>query len=252
LQLLLNLLYSTSEQAAISSDLSAMEVLLNKGTDTTFTQAFDIYEEGSFSKSYAEIQLDAGALSKIDANTVVTVTTDGSIVVGTVMDDVPAGTQAVSIQYKVTNEGGSTCNVGGNPSPVLDGCKLTVHISSIPVPRHILTFILSFDPSQALALPVNSKSKVAIPVCLTPMIPKSATKTAVPSKDSVPAQWRGCESVKAVSTTRTSRSSSTTTVMSFMRTSGSRQLLTDRALRSRMETEISVIILWRVALVSIE
>jgi hypothetical protein len=100
-----------------------MEVLLKKGTDTTFTQAFDIYEEGSFSKTFAEIQLDSGAPSKIDANTLITVTIDDSIVVGTVMDDVPAGTQALSIQYKVNEQGGSTCNVGGNPSPVLDGCK---------------------------------------------------------------------------------------------------------------------------------
>jgi hypothetical protein len=118
-----------------------MEVLLNKGTDTTFTQAFDIYEEGSFSKSYAEIQLDAGAPSKIDASTVVTVTTDGLIVVGTVMDDVPAGAKAVSIQYKVTEEGGSTCNVGGNPSPVLDGCKFKrAYFLPLPVPRRTLTF----------------------------------------------------------------------------------------------------------------
>ena len=110
-----------------------MEVLLKKGTDTTFTQAFDIYEEGSFSKSYAEIQLDAGAPSKIDANTIVTVTTNGLIVVGTVMVDVPAGTQAVSIQYKVTEQGGSTCNVGGNPVPILDGCKLnSAHFLPFP------------------------------------------------------------------------------------------------------------------------
>jgi hypothetical protein len=136
-------LYSPSpEQAAISSDLAAMEVLLNKQTDTTFTQAFDIYEGGSFSKSYAEIQLDVGALLKIDANTVVTaVTTDNSIVVGTVMDDVPAGTQAVSIQYRVTKQGGSTCNVGGHPTPILDGCKFnTAHFLPFPVPRRILTF----------------------------------------------------------------------------------------------------------------
>jgi hypothetical protein len=122
-QVLLTLLYSTSEQAAIASDLAAIEVLLNKGTDATFAQAYNIYGEGSFSKSYAEIQLDAVAPSKIDANTVVTVSIDDLIVVGTVIDDVPVGTQAVSIKYKVTEEGGSTCNVGGNPSPILDGCK---------------------------------------------------------------------------------------------------------------------------------
>jgi hypothetical protein len=99
---------------------------------------------------------------------------------------------------------------------------------------------------------VYSKSKVAIPVCLTRMIPKSATKTAVPSKDSVRARWTGCESVIPVSTTRTSRSSSTTTVMCTTPTSLSWLLLTDQALRSIAETVISVIILWRVALVSIE
>jgi hypothetical protein len=111
--LLLTLLYSTTEQAAISSDLAAMEVLLKTGTEATFKQARNIYEDGSFSKSIAEIQLDTGAPSKIDADIVVTVTlSDGSIVVGTVMDDVlPEGTQAESIQYQVNEEGGSTCNI---------------------------------------------------------------------------------------------------------------------------------------------
>jgi hypothetical protein len=252
---LLTLLYSTHEQAAIASDFATIEVLLNKGTEATFSQAFDIYGEGSFSKSYAEIQLNAGAPSKIDANTVVTVTRDDdSIVVGTVMDDVPKGTQAVSIQYQVTKEGGSTCNVGGNPSPILDGCKFNSESFFLfPVSRGILIcFVLSFYPSQVSALQVNSKSKVAIPTCLTRMNPKSITNTAVPSKDSVPAQWRRCESVRPVITTRTSRSSSTTTVMYTTPTRGSRQLLANRTLRLITVTVISVIILWRVALVSIE
>jgi hypothetical protein len=118
-------------------------VLLNKGTDASFAQARDIYEEGSFSKSYAEIQLDAGAPDKIDADTVVSVTTDGAIIVGTVMDDVSAGAQSVSIQYAVTEQGGSTCNVGGNPTPILDGCKCNSARFlpfSFPVPSCILTF----------------------------------------------------------------------------------------------------------------
>jgi hypothetical protein len=120
----LTLLHLTFEQAAISGDIAAMEVLLNKGSDATFTQAQDIYEQGSFSKTYAEIQLDSGAVTKIDADTVVSVTIDGSTVIGAVMDDVPVGTKAVSIQYKVSEQGGYNCNVGGNPTPVLDGCKL--------------------------------------------------------------------------------------------------------------------------------
>jgi hypothetical protein len=106
-----------------------MEILLNKGSDTTFTQAQDIYEEGSFSKTFAEIQLDDAAPSKIDAGTVVTVTIDGMTVIGTIMDDVAAGTKAVSIQYKVSEQGGYNCNVGGNPTPVLDGCKFNSECS---------------------------------------------------------------------------------------------------------------------------
>ncbi len=137
-QLLLTLLYFTYEQAAISSDLAAMEVLLKKGTETTFTQALDIYEEGSFSKSYAEIQLDSGAPSKIDADTVVTVTMGDLIVVGTVMEDVPEGTQAISIQYKVNEQGGYNCNVGGNPSPILDGCKFNNKCSFHFQPQDVL------------------------------------------------------------------------------------------------------------------
>jgi hypothetical protein len=148
--LLLTLLYSTTEQAAISSDLAAMEVLLKTGTEATFKQARNIYEDGSFSKSIADIQLDTGAPSKIDAGTVVTVTlSDASIVVGTVRNDVSEGTQAVSIQYQVGEEGGSTCNVGGNPSPILDGCKFNSEsVLPFPVPRGILMFVLLFDPRR--------------------------------------------------------------------------------------------------------
>jgi hypothetical protein len=175
-QVLLTLLYSTSEQAAISGDLAAMEALLNKGTNLSFDQAFEIYMEGSFSKSYARIKLDGGATSKIDANTVVSVTTDDLVVVGTVMDDVPEGVQSVRIKYKVTEQGGSTCNVGGNPSPILDGCKFSIE-SFLPfaVPRGFLIFVLSSDPSQVLALSVSSKSKVATPIRLTRMSPNSTT-----------------------------------------------------------------------------
>jgi hypothetical protein len=149
-RLLLTLLYSTTEQAAISSDLAAMEVLLKTGTEATFKQARNIYEDGSFSKSIADIQLDTGAPSKIDAGTVVTVTlSDASIVVGTVRNDVSEGTQAVSIQYQVGEEGGSTCNVGGNPSPILDGCKFNSEsVLPFPVPRGILMFVLLFDPRR--------------------------------------------------------------------------------------------------------
>jgi hypothetical protein len=164
LQLLLTLLYSTFEQAAIASDLAAMEDLLKSGAEASFKQARNIYEDGSFSKSIADIQLDTGAPSKIDADTVVTITrSDDSIVVGTVVDDVPEGTTAVSIKYKVGEEGGSTCNVGGNPTPILDGCKFNnVSVLPFPIPRGILILVLSFDPLQVLALPVNSTLKVAM------------------------------------------------------------------------------------------
>jgi hypothetical protein len=192
--------------------------------------------------------------SKIDADTVVTATrSDGSIVVGTVRNDVPEGTQAVSIQYQVNEEGGSTCNVGGNPSPILDGCKFNSQsFFPFPVPRGILTFVLSFGPLQVLRLPMNSKSKVAMTPCLTRIPPMSTTQMAVPSKDSVSAHLTRCERVVAVTTTRTFRSSSITTVMCSTPTSGFRQLLTNRTLRSITETAISVIILRKVALVSIE
>jgi hypothetical protein len=115
-------------------------VLLKKGTDVTFDLAFDIYEQGSFSKSFAKIKLDTGATSKIDANTVVTVTTDDVIVVGTIIDDVPEGVQEVKIRYKVGEEGGSTCNVGGNSSPILDGCKFSRIFSSVSSPKMYSNF----------------------------------------------------------------------------------------------------------------
>jgi hypothetical protein len=141
----LTLLFSKFEQAAIDNDLAAIALLLSKQTDTTFSQAQDIYEEGSFSKSIAAITLDTGALSIILSGTVVTSTSDGSIVVGTVKDSVAQGTKAMSIQYQVLDNGGSTCNVGGNPTPVLDGCKFnSAAFVTICLPRGSPLIFYSF------------------------------------------------------------------------------------------------------------
>jgi hypothetical protein len=138
-------LFSKFEQAAIDNDLAAIALLLSKKTETTFSQAQDIYEEGSFSKSIAEITLDTGALSRIDAGTVVTYTSDGLIVVGTVKTEVAQGSTPMSIQYQVLDNGGLTCNVGGNPTPVLDGCKFnSAAFVTICLPRGSPLIFYSF------------------------------------------------------------------------------------------------------------
>jgi hypothetical protein len=129
-----------------------MALLLSKQTESTFEQAKDIYERGSFSKSIAEITFDENGDVQIDAGTVVSVTLDDlSIVIGTVMDDVPVGTKPMRIQYQVLDNGGSTCNVGGNPTPVLDGCKFKFNgaafvITIIVSQEVVVSFIfLPFD-----------------------------------------------------------------------------------------------------------
>lgn len=88
------------------------------GTDAAFQQARDIYREGSFSKSRAEITLDPATTKPILADTVISGTNeDGAIVAGTVVDEVAAGGTSITIQYKTNLDGGSTCNVGGSKSP---------------------------------------------------------------------------------------------------------------------------------------
>jgi hypothetical protein len=92
--------------------------------DGQFDAAFDVYENGSFSRSYAELTFGfEGIGGAIPAHTEVTGESEsGSVVKGMLLQPAKMGAKVVRILYHNADNVGS-CFVGGNPHPVVDGCK---------------------------------------------------------------------------------------------------------------------------------
>ena len=103
-----------------------MEDQLALGTDQGRDAALRVYQEGAFSKSYAEITLTEPL--KIDVGAGVTVTgknADGMEVMGKTTDPFKTGDTIILVQYHAgTVQATYTdCHVGGNPDPNTKGCK---------------------------------------------------------------------------------------------------------------------------------
>jgi len=128
-----------TDHANIDRDQAAMETQLGVGLPG-FPGAQDIYSQGSFSKSIGVFTLTDGSPISIEAKTKVSGLTDsGAVVVGTATSAINENGPILSLQYSTTDEAGTTCNVGGNPEPVFDGCfaasgELTVEGSDIAIP----------------------------------------------------------------------------------------------------------------------
>lgn len=116
---------TVTDHAAIDLDQQAIEAQLAAGTDEGMANAMKIYSEGAFSKSYAEVTLDAALASSLPKGAEVQGTnTNGDEIRGATLDEADAGDKIIRVQYSVTGvqESYVGCQVGGNPDPVLDGC----------------------------------------------------------------------------------------------------------------------------------
>ena len=114
-------------QAAIDLDQQAIEGELAAGTDEGMANALKIYTQGAFSKSYAEVTLDDPLANSLPQGTeVIGTSTNGDEVRGSVLDEAESGDRIVRVQYDTTSVQASYvgCQVGGNPNPVFDRCKL--------------------------------------------------------------------------------------------------------------------------------
>jgi hypothetical protein len=106
-------------------DQQAIEQGLAAGTDEGLANALRVYQEGAFSKSYAELNLAAPLTSQIQGGVEVKgKSTAGNEIIGTVMEDADVGDSILKVQYDTTNVQASysQCQVGANPAPVTDGC----------------------------------------------------------------------------------------------------------------------------------
>lgn len=118
---------SVVDHNAIAYDQEAIETALAGNSAAGFAVAKSVYEDGAFSKSYAEITLGGNGLpydiekgAKFSGPATVSGTTTGAAIKAYNMGD-----KVIQVQY-TTSEKQSTyvnCQVGGNPDPNLDGCK---------------------------------------------------------------------------------------------------------------------------------
>lgn len=116
---------TVTDHAAIDLDQQAIESQLATGTEEGFAAALRIYQEGAFSKSYAEVKLDTALTMDLPAGTeIVGSNSNDDEIRGTLLDEAEAGDVMVRVQYSTTGVQASyvTCQVGANPDPVFDGC----------------------------------------------------------------------------------------------------------------------------------
>ena len=103
--------------------------LLEEGTEQSWTQALDIYEQGAHSKSVATVKLDKPVGTLLKKGTDVIGFSGGDLireVRGSLLEDVEATSFTLQIQYDTSSIQSryNDCQVGGNPDPNIDGCKL--------------------------------------------------------------------------------------------------------------------------------
>ena len=103
-----------------------LEAQLAAGTDDGRAAALAVYQKGAHSKSYAQVTLATALTSDItEGVAVVGKNANGDEISGTTMSSASAGSTELKIQYDTSSVQASyvTCQVGGSPSPVTDGCK---------------------------------------------------------------------------------------------------------------------------------
>jgi hypothetical protein len=116
-------------QAAIDNDLHFIKRQLGVGTSTSWRTAERIYQEGAFSNSVAELNLDKKLTQDIPSGTEVigAGAQEGfySLVKGAFYKKAKAGESVVLIKYDVNEvqENYVNCQVGANPNPNTAGCK---------------------------------------------------------------------------------------------------------------------------------
>ncbi|KAG7346339.1 low iron-inducible periplasmic protein [Nitzschia inconspicua] len=114
-----------TDHNALDLDQQMMEQQLALGTDQSFATAKNIYTNGAHSKSVASVTLNSGLLNAIPAKTPVSGrSASGQEVVGTTLEDYPAGATTIEIQYNTISIQAQYvgCQVGGSPTPNLQGC----------------------------------------------------------------------------------------------------------------------------------
>jgi hypothetical protein len=121
----------TLQKNAIDLDQRAFEEQIALKSNAGFGNAKAIYAEGAFSKSFAKIMLATGLSDAVVKGTPITgVSASGSTVQGKALEDFPAGSRSIDVQYVTSNNQAtySSCQVGALGALATDelnlsGCK---------------------------------------------------------------------------------------------------------------------------------
>jgi len=116
-----------TDHCAIDLDQAAIEAELAKKTPEAFQTALRIYQEGGYSKSYAQITLISPLTTFVGTGTtIIGRNADGNEVAGKAYEDYQSGTSVIKVQYATTDIQATyvECQVGGLPegSRNLVGC----------------------------------------------------------------------------------------------------------------------------------
>lgn len=114
-----------TDHNAIDLDQSEMEDQLAIGSEVSFEKARRIYENGGHSKSVAVVKLTSPLPKQMEKFTPVSgQSADGLSIYGKLFDTYPNGATSIEIQYQTTDQQKSYvgCQVGGLPTPRMQGC----------------------------------------------------------------------------------------------------------------------------------
>ncbi len=131
--------------------MAAIEDQLQLGTKLGMEVAERIYREGAFSHPVAKLKLDSPLLEGIPSGTRVTgvaSSASGGMVEGRTSYFSEKGSTDLIVEYAISADQSnySRCQVGGSPSPNMQGCF--IDSGAITVPEFKLTLPYSYDPQN--------------------------------------------------------------------------------------------------------
>merc|ERR1719486_718081 len=125
-----------TDHAAIDQDQAAMESFMGETkTDDDFAKAKKIYQEGGFSKSYAELTVPATPRDIKKGAPMYATSLTGGAVAGKAYEDFDAGSTTIKFHYKTgdSQDTYSTCKAGGLLGTGLEHTDGCVDITKGPV-----------------------------------------------------------------------------------------------------------------------
>jgi hypothetical protein len=103
--------------------------LMAEGTEAKFLDAWRVYQDGAFSRTYAVLTLEKPLAHKVKIGTNITGrSSDGSFLDCAAMATTEAGEKKLKVRYRGSESLDPTtrCVVRANPNPITSGCKLSL------------------------------------------------------------------------------------------------------------------------------